>query len=159
MKVRMSAVVLILAITVWLPAMAQQSAAEQPSSQQATTPAAPTNDGKAAGTSECACCGQMKDQGKEATGDPASKACCPAKEGTTAKSATRCEDKDMARCKQDRKENKTAKNCCSGKDGKICARKEGKECCGKEALACNSKDRMNCCAGHAQNCSHGASQS
>jgi len=149
MKIRMIAVVLILAVAAWLPATAQQSA----------TPPAQAESAKPAAKSACACCEHAKDQGKEATGDHASMACCPGKEGEAAKSASCCDGKEMACCKKEGKDNQTAMNCCGSKVGKMCASKNMKECCGRDAMAGKGKDGKNCCAGPGHACSHGATQS
>jgi hypothetical protein len=159
MKFRMIANVLILTLAAWLPGVAQQNATPQPSAQQTPASPAPAETGKVAEKSACACCEHMKNHGKEAAGDHASKACCPSKDGEAAKSMTCCEGKEMDCCKQDNKDNQTAMNCCAGKDGKMCAKKDGKDCCGKDAMACNGKNGRNCCAGHGKACAHGASRS
>jgi hypothetical protein len=139
----MIAVVLILALAAWLPALAQQSGGTQP---------APPTDAK---QGACVCC-DHKDQ----AGD-AAQSCCHGKNGD-AKSC--CESKDgkqMACCKEHAKGEQSAMNCCKGKDGKMCAKsaknccagKDGKSCCGKDAAACNSKDGKPCCDAATGNCS------
>jgi hypothetical protein len=145
MKIRIIAVLLTLALAAWLPITAQQTAAPQPSAQQA--PATPSDTGKTA----CTCCDHKQDQSSD-----------------TAKAKNCCAGKDMDCCKKDGKDSQSAMNCCAGKDGKQCAKKDGKACCGKDgkaccgkdAMACNSKDGKNCCAGTGhQGCCHGMSQS
>ncbi|HTZ34334.1 MAG TPA: hypothetical protein VMH31_17860 [Methylomirabilota bacterium] len=144
MKLRMIAVVLILALSAWLPAIAQQTGGAP-----ATAPA----DSKA-----CACCEHQDHQGG------ASKSCCHGKDGA----ADCCKGKDgtaMACCKDHDKGDQSAMNCCKGKDGKMCAKdgkgccngKNGKSCCGKDAAACNSKDGKPCCdaaTGTCAGCTH-----
>jgi hypothetical protein len=143
----MNAVVLIGTLAVWLPVMAQQPASPP-------TPAA-TDSAKTA----CTCCEHLKNPGKEAQGDSASKACCQNKNGASAKSKSCCTDKEMAGDRKDDKDMKTAMTCCTSKDGKMCSKKYGKGCCGKDAMACNGKEGKNCCAGEGQTCLHAASQS
>jgi hypothetical protein len=115
MKIRMTAILAILSLAAWLPAMSQQTPTPQP--------AAPT------AKSACACCDQ--------TGA----------------------GKDMACCSKD-KDNKSAMNCCAGKDAKQCSAKNGKgccgkgdkSCCGKDAMACNAKDGKGCCDSNSTCC-------
>jgi hypothetical protein len=117
MKLRMIAIVLILALAAWLPAVAQQGKGSQ------TAPSTDT-----AG-SACDCCdhkNHASDSGKS---------CCQGKDG-----------KAMACCREHAKSDQSAMNCCEGKDGKgCCSGKDGKPCCGKDALACSTKDGKNCC--------------
>ena len=136
MKIRMIAVLMILALAAWLPAMAQQAASPN---QQAQTSAPRVDSAKPVAASACACCDKMNDQGKDA------------------KAASCCAGEEMACCKKDSKAAQSAMNCCAGKDGKQCAKKDGKGCCGKDAVACNSANGKHCCAG--QDCSHSSSQS
>lgn len=65
MKTRMIAVLMILALAAWLPAVAQQ-AAPPASGQQAQTLASPANSAEPAAASACACCDKPKDQSKNA---------------------------------------------------------------------------------------------
>ena len=144
MKLRLIAIVLILALAAWLPAVAQQSTGAQ------TTPSTDTKG------SACACCHH-----KDHAGD-SGKSCCHGKDG----SANCCQSKDgkeMACCKEHSKGDQSAMNCCEGKEGKMCAKngkgccsgKDGKSCCGKDAVACNTKDGKNCCHdmnGHCRGC-------
>jgi hypothetical protein len=133
MKIRMIAVLMILALAAWLPAMAQQVAAPPAPSEQAQAPASLLDSAKRAATSACAICDKTNDQGKDA------------------KAASCCAGKEMACCKKDSKNAQSAMNCCSGNDGKQCAKNDGKGCCGKDAVACNRANGKNCCAG--QSCS------
>ena len=129
MKMRMIAVALILAMSAWLPTVAQQSAPAPSSSTEGT---AQSDSGKPEKTAAC-CRAHMKDQ---------------------AATAKCCEGKDMSCCKK----NAECGKCCTGensqcaKDGKGCCGKDAKSCCGKNATACNTKNGKHCCGGHG--CAH-----
>ena len=124
MKLRILAVLLIVALAAWLPLAAQQSATPQDS-------------GKPTAKAACRCCCDKSQQDKDKTASTpghSAMGCCQSKDA-----------KDMACCGKDNKDAKASMDCCKGKDAKMCA-KDGKFCCGKDAVACNSKDAKNCCA-------------
>jgi hypothetical protein len=127
MKVRISAVILILALAAWLPIQAQQAGTQNAPATQAQAPAA--SDTKAKDATAHSCC-----HGKNA--EKAS--CCAGKE---AKDMTAC-------CGQKDAAGKTAMNCCEGKKGAMCAAKGGNACCSDM----NAKDGKTCCAGKADHC-------
>ena len=143
MKSRMIALILMVTLAAWLPAVAQQAAPQDP--------------GKTAAKPACDCCAQMDHQGKAATSEHSAMTCCQGKDA-----------KEMPCCNKDAKDGKDAKvamTCCNSKDGKdakmcatkdgksCCDSKDGKSCCGKDTAACNGKDGKNCCAAMKDCCS------
>lgn len=149
MKVRISAVILILALAAWLPIQAQQAGTQNAPATQAQAPAAP--DTKANDATAHSCCQPKAQAGQEATAKPdqAAMACCHGKDAEKASCCAGKEAKDMtACCGQKDAAGKTAMNCCEGKKGAMCAAKGGKACCGDM----NAKDGKTCCAGKADHC-------
>jgi hypothetical protein len=151
MKVRISAVISILALAAWLPIQAQQAATPSAPTTQTQTPAAP--DGKSKDAAAHGCCHPKAEAGQEtqtAKPDQTAMDCCHGKAGDAAKSAC-CmgkEAKEMACCGQKEAVGKTATNCCAGKQDTMCAAKNGKNCCGDM----NTKDGKRCCVGINDHC-------
>jgi hypothetical protein len=150
MKFRIIAVVLILTLAAWLPALAQQDRGSLP---------APSRDSD---TTACASCDHKAHHGEDRKHSQDSRSCCHGKSGQ-ANGKSCCQDTDgkqMACCNEHPKGDQAAMNCCRGADRKMCANdakgscagKDGKPCCGKDALACNRKDGKNCCADAAKDC-------
>jgi hypothetical protein len=156
MKVRIPAVLLLIALVAWMPAVAQQSAAPQQSTPNVPAAQVPQDAAKS-------CCGscEMGKPGEKASADHHSAECCDAKD---AKSMSCCQSKDGKEAACCSKDSKSMQECCKAKDAKLCAAKSGKDCCGKshtkdgkscwgkDAMACNTKDGQRCCAGMSDHC-------
>jgi len=146
MKVRISAVISILALAAWLPIQAQQAATPNAPATQTQTPGAP--DGKSKETATHNCCHPKEKAGQETTAAKAEQSaveCCHGKDAANAGCCAGKETKDMACCGQKEAVSKTASNCCEDKQGAMCAAKISKNCCSRM----NRKDGMSSCAAHA----------
>jgi hypothetical protein len=149
MKVRISAVIAILALAAWLPIQAQQAAVPNAPAVEATTVA----DGKSKDAAHN-CCHPKAKTGQDAASEKTDQTvmeCCHGK-GADASKATCCagkEAKDMAGCcgLKDAA-GKAAMNCCKGRKDTMCAAKDGKACCG----GMSAKDGTGCCAGMTDQC-------
>ena len=150
MKIRIPAVIAMLALAAWLPVQAQQAAAPNAPATQA----APAPDGKSKDATAHSCCHPKAKTGQEATSEKADQAameCCHGK-GTDAAKAACCAGKDAKEmagcCGQKDAAGKSAMNCCEGKKDTMCAAKDGKTCCGDMS----AKDGKGCCAGMKDHC-------
>ena len=150
MKVRISAVIAILALAAWLPIQAQQAATPNAPATQATA----ASDEKSKDAASHSCCHPKAKTGQEATSEKADHAameCCHGKGADAAKAACCAgkEGKEMAGCcGQKDAAGKSAMNCCEGKKDMMCAAKDGKACCGDMT----AKDGKSCCAGMTDHC-------
>jgi hypothetical protein len=154
MKVRISAVIAILALSAWLPVQAQQPSAPNAPAAQTQTPAAPDEKSKDAAAHSC--CYPKAQSGQEAAApksDNAAMECCQGKDAAKAPCCAGKETKDMACCGQKDAAGKTAMKWGEGKKDTMCAAKDGKACCGDMA----AKHGKNCCAGMADHCAAHAS--
>jgi hypothetical protein len=152
MKVRIPAVISILALAAWLPIQAQQTATPGAPATQTQTSAAP--DGKSKDAATHSCCHPKEAAGQEATAakpDRSAMECCHGKGADAAKAAC-CAGKDAkdmaACCGQKDPGGKTATNCCEGKKDTMCAAKDGKPCCSDMT----AQDGKGCCAGTTDHC-------
>jgi hypothetical protein len=150
MKVRISAVIAILALAAWLPIQAQQA----PAPNAPATPATTAADGKNKDAAAHSCCHPKAKAGQEATSEKAGHAatdCCHGKGADAAKAACCAgkEAKDMAGCcGQKEADGKSAMNGCEAKKDTICAAKGGKTCCSDMS----AKNEKGCCAGMTDRC-------
>lgn len=129
MKVRMLAIIGILALAAWLPIQAEQ-AAQAPA---VTGPSADTN--KSAAKHDC-CCAAKSQTGQDpaANHDSHGAACCHGK-GADAAKAGCCEGKtanNMPCCTKAEKADQVALQCCKGMKEGQCPAKDAKSCCGHE---------------------------
>ena len=150
MKVRISAVIAILALAAWLPIQAQQAATPNAPASQAPAAA----EGKSKDATAHSCCHPKAKAGEEATSEKADQAameCCQGKGADAAKAACCAgkEAKDMTGCcGQKDAAGKSAMNCCEGKKDTMCAAKDGKTCCS----GMTAKGEKSCCAGMTDHC-------
>lgn len=122
MKVRMFAVLSILALAAWRPLQAQQAAAPAEQSSRSATPKDSSKADNSGGCCDARC-----------AADPAGKDCCP---GQAAAKGPSC-------CSRKAEDEKSAASRCQGmKDGQ-CAAKNGKSGCEKR----NAGNPKGCCAG------------
>jgi hypothetical protein len=155
MKVRISALIAILALAAWLPVQAQQAATPSATAPQTQAPATPDEKNKDAAAHGC--CHPKAQAGQEATDpkqDHAAMGCCHGKDAAKASCCAGKETKDMAACCEKKDATgKTAMDCCKSMKDTMCAAKDAKACCGDMA----AKDGKGCCAGMADHCAAHAS--
>jgi hypothetical protein len=159
MKLRMFALLAILAFAAWLPDAAQQSPASRTAAQSQASAATTSPEKDAAANRTCACCDHAKPHGDKSAADHQAQACCHGKDVAS-----------MTCCHRGGENTKAVMNCCNGKDAKTsaandgkpcggagngkpcCEAKDSKPCCGNDAMACNSKDAKGCCSAGAEHC-------